>query len=518
MMKYDNPLIYCDYSDPDVYRVGSDHIMTASSFCNVPGLPILKSRDLVHWKLVGYALKKLPDESYARPRHGCGVWAPAIRYNNGLWHICFPMPDEGIFMIRAKDPAGEWSEPVCLYRGAGFIDPCPFWDEDGKAYLVNGVAASRIGFKSRLYITPMAEDGLSLTGETRLVYDGTADGNITVEGPKLYKRNGYYYIFAPAGGVKCGWQVVLRSRYIYGPYESRIVMKQGSTGVNGPHQGAWVEEEDGSSWFIHFQDVFAAGRIVHLQPVVWKDGWPVIGEPVEGETWGEPVSGGELPWDSDEPAEPGGLSGDKDLPSLEWQWNAAPGDGWALPAKGCLRLSAQPFAELAVCDMPNLLLRKWEAPEFEKEFEADITGLPEGSICGMVSLGISYGGIILEKRKDGIMVRSLEGFMVFENEKSRACESRELLGSCGGSRVRIKMKVSNVNGVTAMSPKPEYGLGDEAVVLHPREKVRFSVYAGDGSMLGSYSYPAKAGRWVGVKYGFFCCGEAGELLVKEVKP
>ena len=358
--RYRNPILYTDYSDPDAIRVGDDYYMTASSFCNVPGLPLLHSKDLVNWELMGYALCRLPEFRYRDPMHGCGVWAPAIRYHEGLFYIFFPMPDEGIYMIKAKRPEGTWSEPVKLYDGAGFIDPCPFWDEDGKAYLVNAVAKSRIGYKSVLFLSEMSQDGTKLLSPPRRIYDGTADGNITTEGPKLYKKYGYYYIFAPAGGVKCGWQIVLRSREIYGPYEVRTVMRQGKTGVNGPHQGAWVDTPAGTDWFLHFQDVFAAGRIVHLQPVQWtKDLWPVIGRPSEEDaTVGEPVEEWDIPVQITETGEPDLFSGKTDtgqLPTMHteekprkleltdksgklvsgWQWNANPAPEWCCLSDGC---------------------------------------------------------------------------------------------------------------------------------------------------------------------------------------
>lgn len=155
---YKNPILYADYSDPDACRAGEDYFMIASSFCNAPGLPVLHSKDLVNWKVVNYILPKVPEERYDKPVHGCGVWAPAIRYHDGTFFACFPMPDEGIYMSTTKDPFGTWSEPVNIRPGAGWIDPCPFWDEDGRAYLVAGVAKSRIGYKSVLHMIEMQPD------------------------------------------------------------------------------------------------------------------------------------------------------------------------------------------------------------------------------------------------------------------------------------------------------------------------------------------------------------------------
>jgi beta-xylosidase len=263
---YKNPVINADYSDPDVIRVGSNYYMVASSFNCMPGLPILKSSDLVNWKLVNHALKKLePAAVYDLPQHGKGVWAPAIRFHAGEYYIYYPDPDYGIFMVKTKDPLGIWEKPVLVLPGKGIIDPCPFWNDDGKAYLATGWAGSRAGINSLLTIYRMNARGTQVTDNGKHVFDGH-DDNHTVEGPKLYKRNGFYYLFAPAGGGATGWQLVMRSKDIYGPYAYKVVMDQGKTLVNGPHQGALVDTQTGESWFLHFQDKGAYGRVVHLHP------------------------------------------------------------------------------------------------------------------------------------------------------------------------------------------------------------------------------------------------------------
>ncbi len=229
---YRNPVLHADYSDPDVIRVGNDYYMTASSFNCVPGLPILHSRDLVNWKLIGHALHRLvPEEEFSMPQHGKGVWAPSIRFHNNEFYIYFPDPDHGIYLTKASNPAGPWSEPLLVAGGKGLIDPSPLWDDDGQAYLVYAFAGSRAGIKSVLMVDRMEPDGTRLYGQPVMVFDGSRD-HPTVEGPKFYKRNGWYYIFAPAGGVTNGWQLVLRSRDVFGPYEAKTVMAQG----NFPHQ------------------------------------------------------------------------------------------------------------------------------------------------------------------------------------------------------------------------------------------------------------------------------------------
>ena len=258
---YTNPVICLDYSDPDVVRTGNDYWMTASSFNCIPGLPILHSTDLVHWEIVNYALDSLvPEEHYSMVQHGKGVWAPCIKFHDGWYYIYWGDPDFGIFMVKTQDPRGKWSEPVLVKAGKGLIDPSPLWDDDGKVYLAHAWAASRSGLNSIISVFEMNEEGTECISDEVMVFDGNRDGHHTVEGAKIYKRNGWYYIFAPAGGVATGWQLVMRSRSVYGPYEARNVMEQGDTDINGPHQGAWVDTPSGENWFIHFQEKQPFGR------------------------------------------------------------------------------------------------------------------------------------------------------------------------------------------------------------------------------------------------------------------
>ena len=278
LFAYTNPILPYDFSDPDVIRVGKYYYLTSSSFASTPGLQILRSEDAIHWE---YADAVLPDTvpGYghldACPA-GCGVWAPSIRFHEGRFYIYYGDPDIGIFCIRStakteKIPC-KWEPAVLVKAGKGLIDPCPIWDDKDRCFLVHAYAGSRAGLKSVLAVCELGGDGLKVIHDDEIVFDGHPD-NPTCEGPKFYKRNKWYYIFCPAGGVSTGWQLCLRSRSPYGPYEVQTVLSQDTTDVNGPHQGAWVED-----WFFHFQDVGAAGRIVHMQPLKWRRGWPVIGD------------------------------------------------------------------------------------------------------------------------------------------------------------------------------------------------------------------------------------------------
>ena len=519
---YKNPILYADYSDPDACRAGEDYFMIASSFCNAPGLPVLHSKDLVNWKVVNYILPKVPEERYDKPVHGCGVWAPAIRYHDGTFFACFPMPDEGIYMSTTKDPFGTWSEPVNIRPGAGWIDPCPFWDEDGRAYLVAGVAKSRIGYKSVLHMIEMQPDGMGLIGEAKVVFDGNLNEQETIEGPKLYKRNGWYYIFAPAGGVKTGWQTVLRSRNIFGPYEYRVVMRQGDTPVNGPHQGAWVDTVTGEDWFLHFQDVYAAGRIIHLQPMSWKEDWPIIGIAKDGNDYGEPVltyrkpNVGEAAKEA-EICEPD-ASDDftKNTLGLQWQWNANPKEDWyKLTSEGLCLNAVKQEEKIKHGDYPNLLLQKWPAPEFICDTTLSLTGLKANEEAGVISMGVKYALLSFARNEEGMVEASFingeqkYGKILVESTEEISTPLGTLAFADDSETITVRMSVQRV-GTQDLSEKEKN---------FPLEEVVFEYSTNGTDYKKAGSYMAAAGRWVGVKSGVYCAAHhseaVGSCLVKK---
>lgn len=480
---FKNPVLFADYSDPDAIRVGDDYFMTASSFNAVPGLPILQSKDLVNWKLINHALRKqMPFDVFSRTQHGGGVWAPAIRFHKGEFYIFYPDPDFGIYMTKSANPAGEWSEPVLVRAGKGLIDPCPLWDDDGQAYLVSAFAGSRAQFKSVLIVSKMSADGTKLLDDGVIVFDGH-DANPTVEGPKFYRRNGFYYIFAPAGGVSTGWQLVLRSKNIYGPYEVKNVLAQGSTAINGPHQGAWVTTQTGEDWFLHFQDRGAYGRVVHLQPMTWKNDFPVIGIDKNGDGTGEPVLtykkpnvgksfAVETPSDSDE-------FGENAL-GLQWQWHANPQQGWAFlfPARGALRMNSVLLPEKArnLWDVPNLLLQKFPAEEFTATAKVNFEPRFEGEKFGLIVMGIdySYAGVSFK----------------------------------GGKLYVAQAGAKDADKGLAETENVPYQLNDRNFFLRVKvEKgamCQFS-FSTDNVKFTNLGVPFKAreGRWIGAKIGFF---------------
>ena len=492
---YTNPVLCADYSDPDVIRVGDDYYMTSSSFGHFPGLPILHSRDLVNWTIIGHALPEYPGNDFTTVQHGMGVWAPAIRYHDGQFVIYFGDPDRGVFMTRAKDPAGTW-EPVRLVRKVtGWIDPCPFWDEDGKAYLVHAFANSRVGIKSILAMNRMNSDGTEILDDGVVVFVGHAT-QPTIEGPKLYKRNGYYYIFAPAGGVKPGWQTVLRSKTVFGPYEERIVLAQGSTRVNGPHQGAWVETQTGEDWFLHFQDRAAYGRVVHLQPMRWTGDWPVIGIHQDAAGRGEPVSVYRKPdvgmvYPAAAPQTSDRF--DAKLPGPQWQWQAQPQPSWySLTGRpGWLRLHAQPRpAGGSLYTFPAMALQKFPAAAFSMTAMMDGAGLRPGESSGLIIFGRDYSSVALR--------RDVRGWSVVR----ATC-----IGADRGARELVST-IASVKHARAWLRVDVRSTADSAGV--PRALCTFS-FSTDGTSYGTAgeAFVAREGVWVGAKAGLFAVAGTG---------
>ncbi|HDG1687040.1 glycoside hydrolase family 43 protein [Kluyvera cryocrescens] len=443
---YQNPILCADYSDPDIVRVGDDFFMVSSSFNHMPALPILHSTDLVSWKIINHVFNALPLAGFHEYQPGKGVWAPSIRWHdNKLW-VFFSTPDEGIFMCHTDDPWGAWSEPHCLQVAKGWIDPCPFWDDNGEAWLVHAFAHSRSGIKHKLQLFSMSPDGKQLQGEGRIIYDGSCD-QPTLEGPKVYKRGGWYYIFAPAGGVETGWETVLRAKSMQGPWEAKNVLFQGNTPVNGPHQGGWVELDDGECWFVHFQDAHLYGRIVHLQPMCWgDDGWPRIGEPLGENGEGQPVMRGPRPVSL--PASPREKPQTSDdfangKPGLQWQWQANPNPEWLLPGKQQLNLHCCGLPSLQeknnVYWVPNLLLQKFPAWQFSAQTSLTLNAEKSGDAGGVIVYGERYASLLLENSHGRYRILWVTGWM---SDAGIVSENRQAIAAIDDASCEMKIEVS----------------------------------------------------------------------------
>ena len=525
MRTYKNPILYADYSDPDVVRVGEDYYMVSSSFTYIPGVPLLHSRDLVHWELINHCVKKLPFEKYALPCHGSGTWAPSIRYHEGTFFVFIPLVDEGILVARSKDPYGEF-EWNMLCESKGWIDPCPFWDDDGRAYMVFAYAKSRSGIKHRLSLVEIDPQCRSLLTEPRLIFDGEQIAP-TSEGPKMYKRNGYYYILMPSGGVETGWQSCLRSRSVYGPYDYRVVMHQGNSRVNGPHQGGWVTSPDGRDWFVHFQDVVELGRIIHLQPMCFLDDWPFIGQDQNGDGIGEPVREWSVPAGertTGERATGEHTTGERttgkhtagdhtegeraaredpagDVPEyairqsddfeektlgLQWQWQANPDAGFYSLREnpGHLRLYCyrNPGRENLLWYAPNVLTQIPQKQKLAMTVKLSLSGREDGDFGGIGMVGHDYGYAGLYYTGEGIQVRCCRGTVTQPMFEGEAVEKVVFSQEAEGAQAWFRL---------TLEEDKTYGFS----------------YSFDGRNFYriEYSFPLKRATWTGAKLCLWSC-------------
>ena len=517
---YTNPVINADYSDPDVCvgASGEDYYMTASSFHCTPGLPILHSKDLVNWEIINYALGNLyeGDEELTRhfssaPQHGNGVWAPSIRYHNGWYYIYWGDPDFGVMMVKTQDPAGKWEKPICVIKGQGYIDTCPLWDEDGRCYMVNGWANSRSKFASVLTVREMSADGTEPIGQPVIVFDGNGTENRTCEGPKFYKRDGWYWIMCPAGGVPEGFQLAMRSKSPYGPYEHKIVLAQGKTNINGPHQGGWIHIEGrnekgemrNEDWFLHFQDKEAYGRVVHLNPVDWSTGWPIMGkkgEPVT--TYKKPKVNSQYPianpQESDE-------FNDTKL-GLQWQWHGNYDEKFGTAtAFGTYRIytykmpmanSQQPTAK-NLWEVPNMLLQKTPADEFTVTTKLRFTSKADGQFGGLIMMGLDYSALVVKRVGKAFQLVQ----MICKDADKGKQQTETVLATLKPTAedkidykpgihedIYLRLRVSNAEAGAPHGGKP---------------MVQFS-YSLNGKKFQDCGerFQMRQGKWIGAKFGF----------------
>lgn len=495
---YTNPVINADYSDPDVIAVGDDYYLTASSFNCIPGLPILHSKDLVNWQIIGHAVTRLvPDSMFSgRPSHGNGVWAPSLRYHNGEYYIYWGDPDNGVFMVKTKDPAGIWEEPVLVLKGKGMIDPCPLWDDDGRCYLVNGWANSRNRFASILTVRELNREGTAAIGNPTIVFDGNGTEYRTAEGPKFYKREGWYWVMFPAGGVATGFQVAMRSKSPWGPYEHMKVLAQGTTDINGPHQGGWVHTSQGEDWFMHFQDKGAYGRVVHLQPVTWKDNWPVMGKVPKKGYCGEPYVTFRKPESASTPVVNPQESDEFDspMPGKQWQWHANYDQAFGMPTSmGYFRLYTWKSNE-TLWHTPNLLLQKTPAEKFTCTTKFKLISKADNQYGGIIVMGLDYSALVVRRIGDRFELQQITNLKADRN-----------------GRENVK--------TLAVLEKTGQDENDYQFAIHEEIYMRLTVSDGRASFAYSTNgksfkavgepFTMREGKWIGAKVGLVAQEPAG---------
>lgn len=398
---YKNPIIWADYSNPFLLQHDGDFYMVAAT--RFMGMPILHSKDLINWRLLGRVYAHLDwDDKYNHPGQAYGAgWAPSIAHQDGtFWVYC--ASTDGIFMTSAVDPAGPWEPPVLIHRGSDWSASYPFWDDDGNTYLFHSGAGA-----SPLVLHRMSADGKHLLDDG-VVLEGTLP---KTRDPLLVKRNGYYVLFATGSRrSRFGTGSVVdayRSKSIYGPYEHRVILDVGGVG-DSPGGAGWAEFPTGHFWFLHHVGIQRHGHLPILELGGWEGDWPWIGY---GSMEGGP---GWLVWSHAEPnvspRQPVTVPASSDefaAPELglQWLWNHNPdASKWSVIERpGYLRLRASmldrgeqgllPFAEDAVIFARNTLAQPIMGKRCTATTVMDVTGMADGQRAGLCLLNRDYAWI-----------------------------------------------------------------------------------------------------------------------------
>ena len=428
---YTNPILRADYPDPDIIRVGDDYYMVSSSFACMPGIPVCHSKDLINWKIIGHAyseLNFLPSYSMEKMNtaYGRACWAPTLRYHDGWFYIGVNLKSDRFVMFKSQKPEG----PYTMYPyNEELYDPGLFIDDDGKKYVTHGVNDIRI--------TRLKDDGTEIMtpgDKGTIILNAPKEYRLYFEGCHTYKRNGWYYIFNPSQGYN-GMQMISRSRSLYGPYETRVLIDDDINYAEaGVHQGGYVDTAEGESWAFTFQDRDYMGRDVMLYPMRWVDDWPVVGldpdttkitpelskrigriRPQKGVvTYRKPAVKAEstmtYPQQSDEFEEP--------LLKPMWEFSHVPiKEKWSLTDRpGHLRIYASPAKGYEWAR--NSLTQKVAAPMSSGTAKIDVRGLHTGDFTGN---GI-MGSVMLQQ---GVR-RTAEGLML-EIHQSKHVDDKLIL-------------------------------------------------------------------------------------------
>lgn len=395
--KYMNPVIFADFPDPDVIRVGDTYYMVSTTMVNFPGATIVKSKDLVNWEYCAQPLKQLStSDNYSlqngQNAYAKGMWACSMKYHNGKFHILINGNDAGPYMLTATDPEGTWDK---IQLSRGYYDPGMLFD-NGKLYVACGI--------NQIRMCELDEQFNFIQEKTVVTREGAG-----LEGCHLYKIGEYYYIYATYGGWPSG-QVVFRSKNIFGPYEEKMLVEKWINGAaNTIHQGALIDVADENGeitewWTIMQQDLGCLGRMPNLQPVTWEDGWPIVANNgVPYTTCTKPNIVGSTP-SVPMPTN----DGFRTYPlGMQWQWNHNPNDQtWSLFERpGWLRIRTSVTTD-CLTQARNMLTQRIFAfhgnPSKQSigTIRLDVSHLQEGDRAGICILQDPYAAIAVEV-KDG---------------------------------------------------------------------------------------------------------------------
>jgi len=393
---YLNPILPGDFQNTDVIRVYDTYYYISATKELSPGMMILSSKDLVNWTIAGHAINDITqinsrynyDHMQGASR---GVWAGAIRYHNNRFYIYFTDPDYGLYMTTAVKAEGPWSPLLHIKAAAGLDDPCPFWDDDDKAYLV--MTNFSDAYKIRLY--RMSADGEKLLDTGTVVYQGRGS-----EANKLYKINGYYYHFYSEVTAEGRIPFMARAKTVTGPYTERRQLIHAAEAE--PNQGGLVQTVAGSWYFVtHHGNAYWSGREASLLPITWKDGWPLWGQAgadgIGNMVWSAKIPTPQISHPILQTSDD--FSSSKMSPQWEWYYQPRAGN-WSLTERpGFLRLHAcKPLQPGKISKITNVLTqRPFRTDSNVATVKFDISGMADNQESGLAIFGKTEGSIKITK-------------------------------------------------------------------------------------------------------------------------
>ncbi len=416
---FENPVLWADVPDPDVLRVGDNFYMVSTTMHLMPGAPIMKSKDLVNWETVNYIFPRLTDSPKYDMKEGTvygrGQWATSLQHHNGKFYALFApndSPGGETYICTTEDIEGKWT---IHSRMRHFHDAALFFDDDDKAYVFYGTG-EMVQLNSDL--TDVVPDSY------RKVFERDADEKGLLEGSRVIKHNGKYYL------LMISWtsghprrEVCYRADNIQGPWEKRVILETQFAGFNGVGQGTIVDAADGSWYGIIFQDRGGVGRVLTLEPCTWTDGWPMLGD-----------KDGNIPAVMQKPVQgykSKGLVYNDDFVGdeldLQWQWNHNPiDDAWSLSArKGYLRLKTSSIAPNLFMAR-NTLTNRMEGPECEGVIKMDVSKMKDGDVAGFAAFqGDAALLSVVKEGKKLYVVGTKESVSLTDKEKTVTGVKRE---------------------------------------------------------------------------------------------
>lgn len=397
-MIFQNPILAGFYPDPSICRVNDDYYLVTSTFSYFPGVPIFHSKDLVNWRQIGHVLDRKSQLDIGPVGHSQGIYAPTIRYDNGVFYmITTNVGGGGNFIVTATDPAGDWSDPYWLPDAPG-IDPSLFFDDDGRAYYcgTRSVENPRWSGDNDIYLQELDLTTMKLIGEKHSLWRGAIVDVVWPEAPHIYKKDGFYYLMIAESGTSYHHAITIaRSEQITGPYKgnrSNPILTHRNLGRSHPivnvGHGDLVHTQNNEWWMVtlasrpyggYYRNL---GRETFMVPVIWEDGWPIVC-PGTGKvefSYSKP----NLPahrW----PAEPACDHFDEPELGLKWNCIRSMAEFSLTERPGHLRIPLKPI-ELRQLATPGLIARRQQHMNFVATTVMEFSPANSSECAGFVLL------------------------------------------------------------------------------------------------------------------------------------